>query len=82
MWEVSWLPGRHMARNSAVTAMVLAGALGSDDMKAGHRLWPHVEGWATELALTAPEALTLIVSPPSWAHADRTCELDDPEAAE
>jgi hypothetical protein len=82
MWEVSWLPGRHVDRNSAVTAMVLADALGSDDMKAGHRLWPHVEGWAAELALTAPEALTLIVSSPSWAHADRTCELDDPEAAE
>jgi hypothetical protein len=39
-WEVSWLPGRHMDRNSAITAMVLADMVASDDMKAGHRLWP------------------------------------------
>jgi hypothetical protein len=42
----------------------------------------HVEGWAAELVLTAPEALTRIVSRPGWANASRTCELDDPEAAE
>jgi hypothetical protein len=81
-WEVSWLPGRHMDRNSAITAMVLADLVASDDMKAGHRLWPHVEGWAAELALTTPEALTRIAGQPGWADTSRTCELDDPEAAE
>jgi len=81
-WEVSWLPGRHMDRNSAITAMVLADMVASDDMKAGHRLWPHVEGWAAELALVAPEALARIASQPGWANGGRTCELDDPEAAE
>jgi hypothetical protein len=81
-WEVSWLPGRHMDRNSAITAMVLADMVASGDMKTGHRVWPHVEGWAAELALTAPEALTRIASHSGWPNAGRTCALDDPEAAE
>jgi hypothetical protein len=81
-WVVSWLPSQHLDRNSAITAMVLADTVASDDMKAGHRLWPHVEGWAAELALTAPEAITQIASQPGWANADRTCEAYDPEAAE
>ena len=81
-WEVSWLPGRHMDRNTAITAMVLADRVASDDMKAGHRLWPHVEGWAAELALTAPEAITQIASQPGWANVGQTCEAYDPEAAE
>jgi hypothetical protein len=81
-WEVSWLPGRHIDRNSAITAMILADMVVSDDMHAGHRLWPHVEGWAAELALTAPEALTQVASPPGWADAGRSGAPDDPEAAE
>jgi hypothetical protein len=39
-WEVSWLPGRHMDRNSAITAMMLADVTGPGDIDAGHRLWP------------------------------------------
>ncbi len=39
-WQVSWLPGRLMDRNSAITAMVLADVAGTDDVHAGHRLWP------------------------------------------
>jgi hypothetical protein len=81
-WEVSWLPGRHMDRNSAITAIVLADLTGPRDMHAGHRHWLHVEGWAAELALTAPEALTQIANPPSWADAAQQVTLDDPEAAE
>jgi hypothetical protein len=81
-WEVSWLPGQHMDRNSAITAMLLADTVASDDMHVGHRLWPHLEGWAAELALTAREALTQIASQPSWANPGRTGALDDPEAAE
>jgi hypothetical protein len=81
-WEVSWLPGRHMDRNSAITAMVLADLTFPGDMDTGHRLWPHVEGWAAELALTAPEALTQIASPPRWGDIAQHAALDDPEAAE
>jgi hypothetical protein len=81
-WEVSWLPGRHIDRNSAITAMVLADMVASEDMSAGHRLWPHIEGWASELALTAPGALSQIAHSPSWADADRSGTLNDSEAAE
>jgi hypothetical protein len=80
-WEVSWMPGRHMDRNSAITAMVLADLSGHGDMRAGHRHWPHIESWAAELALTAPQALAKIASKPAWADADYSPGLDDPEAA-
>ena len=81
-WEVSWLPGRHMNRNSAITAMMLADLAGPGDIDAGHRLWPHVSGWAAELALTAPEALTQMAYPPTWANVGRSDAISDPEAAE
>jgi hypothetical protein len=44
MWEVSWLPGRLLTRNDAITAMVLADVTGLGDMHPQHRLWAHVEG--------------------------------------
>jgi hypothetical protein len=81
-WEVPWLPGRPMNRNSAITAMMLADVTGHGDVDAGHRLWPHVSGWAAELALTAPEALTQLANPPRWANVGRSEAIADPEAAE
>ena len=81
-WEVSWLPGRRMNRNGAITAMMLADVAGHGDIDAGHRLWPHVSGWAAELALTAPDALTQMASPPRWANVGRGDAIADPEAAE
>ena len=27
------------------------------DLREGHRLWPHIQGWAEELGLTAPDAI-------------------------
>jgi hypothetical protein len=79
-WEVSWLPGRPLDRNSAITAMALADLAASDDVHAGHRLFPNVESWAAELTLTAPQALTHIASPPSWTEAEAHAEPADPEA--
>ena len=32
-WEVSWLPGQLLDRNSAITAMVLADTVGQDDLQ-------------------------------------------------
>jgi hypothetical protein len=81
-WEVSWLPGRHLDRNTAITAMMLADVTDPGEMHTGHRLWPHVSSWAAELALAAPEALDQIAKPPSWANADRSGVMEDPEAAE
>ena len=80
-WEVSWLPGRSLDRNSAITAMVLADVTGPDGMHRGHRLWAHVEGWAVELGLTAPDVLTKTSSPPGWNKtAGKTVLPADPEA--
>ena len=52
LWEVSWLPGRTLDRNSAITAMVLADHAGERDLNERHRLWPFIESWAAELGLT------------------------------
>jgi hypothetical protein len=78
-WEVSWLPGRHLDRNGAITAMVLADLTASGDMDAGH--WPHIEAWAAELALTAPEALARAAKPPTRGEAGYSVAPEDPEGA-
>ena len=64
-WEVSWLPGQILDRNSAVTAMTLADTAAGFGLHEGHRFWPHLEGWAGELGLTAPEAIARASLPPS-----------------
>ena len=80
-WEVSRQPRRRMDRNSAITAMVLADVTGPGDMHPGHRLWIHVEGWAAELGLTAPDALAQTSSPPGQARVSRSALPADPKAA-
>ena len=83
-WVVSWLPGQHLDRNSAITAMVIADASGPGGMNRGHRLWPHIEGWAAELGLTAPTALAAIAAEPPQgaisAGKGTMAERADPEA--
>jgi hypothetical protein len=64
VWEVSWLPGQVLDRNSAITAMVLADTVAQDDLHEGHRLWPHIQGWAEELGLTGTDAIARISQPP------------------
>ena len=63
-WEVSWLPGQVLDRNAAITAITLAETVGPD-LQEGHRLWPHIQGWAGELGLTAPDAIARVSEPPS-----------------
>jgi len=63
-WEVSWLPGQLLDRNSAITAMVLADTVAQDDLHEGHRLWPHIQSWAAELGLTGTDAIAQISQPP------------------
>jgi len=63
-WEVSWLPGQTLDRNSAITAMVLADTTAEPDLHEGHRLWPHIQSWAAELGLTAPDAIAQASQPP------------------
>lgn len=64
-WEVSWLPGQTLDRNSAITAMTLADTAAETGLHEGHRLWPFVQGWAAELGLTAPDAIAKTSQPPS-----------------
>jgi hypothetical protein len=63
-WEVSWLPGRHLNRSEAVTAMTIADMTANGDIRPGHRAWPHIENWAAELGMTGPEALDRVAAPP------------------
>jgi hypothetical protein len=82
-WEVSWLPGRLLDRNSAVTAMILADVAGSGSRYPGDRSWPHIEGWAAELGLTAPDALTWIAQPAGDISIEKHGDAQaDPEAAD
>jgi hypothetical protein len=53
-WEVSWLPGRTLNRNQAITAMTIADMIGGRGVpRADNSIWMHLDGWAAELSLTA-----------------------------
>jgi hypothetical protein len=62
--DVSWLPGQIPDRNSATTAMLLAGLAGQGDLHEGHRLRPHIQGRAARLGLTGPDAIAQSSQPP------------------
>jgi hypothetical protein len=83
-WEVSWLPGQTLDRNTAITAMVLADTAADRDLREGHRLWPFVQGWAEELGLTAPEAIARTSQPPGDTNRqqDQASRQPDREAAD
>jgi hypothetical protein len=63
-WEVSWLPGQLVDRNTAITAMTLADIVGEHDIHEEHRLWPHIQSWAEELGLTGSDAIARVAQPP------------------
>ncbi len=83
-WEVSWLPGQTLDRNSAITAMILADTAAETDLHEDHRLWPHIQGWAAELGLTGPEAVAVASQPPSDINCEheQTDRQPDREAAD
>jgi hypothetical protein len=62
-WEVSWLPGRTLDRNRAITAMILADTAADEQVREGHQLWPHIQGWAAELGLTGSDAVAAASQP-------------------
>jgi hypothetical protein len=64
-WEVTWLPGRVLDRNQAVTAMTIASYVGRGVGLHDDPVWPHIEGWAAELGLTGPRAVVLASEPPA-----------------
>ncbi len=81
-WEVSWLPGQTLDANAAVTAMTLADIASKEDLHEGHRLWPHIQGWAAELGLTAPQAIAAASQPPDGIQPDREHAGPDREHAD
>jgi hypothetical protein len=83
-WEVSWLPGQTLDRNTAITAMTLADIAAEKGVHEGHRLWPHIQSWAEELGLTGSDAIARASQPPvSPRHQGRrTAERTDPEAGQ
>jgi hypothetical protein len=64
-WEVSWLPGQTLDRNTAITAMTLAETAAEEDLHKNHRLWPFIQSWAAELGLTGHEATAQAAQPPA-----------------
>ena len=44
LWEVSWLPGKALDRNSAMNAMIVADL--ASDLNERHHLWPFIQSWA------------------------------------
>src|SRR5690348_17290769 len=66
-WEVTWLPGQILDRDTAITAMILADIAATGDIHPEHRLWPAVQSWSAEVGLTAPDAITRASQPPPEA---------------
>ena len=83
-WEVSWLPGQTLDRNTAITAMILPDTAAEPDLHEGHRLWPHIQGWAEEVGLTASEAIARVSDPPgdTSRQQERIGRQPDREAAD
>ena len=75
-WEVTWLPGRHLSRDEAVTAMVLADVTARQYVTERHWVWHHVEGWAAELGLTTPDAVSRTSARPKRAPAEKSADHD------
>jgi hypothetical protein len=71
-WAVSWLPGRTLTRNQAITALTIAEASAAGP---GDRIWPHIEGWAAELGLSSREAAARAAESPQV-----TAPRPEPEA--
>ena len=81
-WEVSWLPGQILDRNTAITGMTLADAAAEHDLDERRQLWPSIQSWAAEFGLTAPEAIARASQSPESAtpRKDASAERADPEA--
>ena len=82
-WEVSWLPGQTLDRNTAITAMILASHAAEADLHEGHRLWPFIQSWAQEVGLTAPDAIAQASQPPdATRQPEQASRHPDHEAAD
>ena len=81
-WEVSWLPGRRLTRNQAITAMVLAETTGTADTSELDPMRPFIQGWAGGLGLTAGQAVTRTAVRQAWTVTASPCPGGLAEAGE
>src|SRR5260370_31943614 len=79
-WEVSWPPGQLLDRNAAITAMTLADTAAERDLHEGHRLWPHIQGWAAELGLTGHDAVARASQPPGDIRSQQKQDGERPDS--
>ena len=56
-WEVTWLPGRALTRNQAITAMTIADIVATCDMMSDSPMWPFIDSWAEELDMSSLQAV-------------------------
>ena len=56
-WEVTWLPGRALTRNEAITAMTIADIVATCDMMSDSPMWPFIDSWAEELDMSSLQAV-------------------------
>ena len=83
LWEVSWLPGQALDRNSAMNAMIVADLASDADLNERHHLWPFIQSWAAELGLTGSDAISRASQPSTLCQRhDRESERPDPEAGQ
>ena len=72
LWTVTWLPGRSLTRNQAVTAMTIAEVVAACDLTdSSDPIWGHIDGWAAELFISGPQAVTEASLPPEDHQAPR-----------
>ena len=60
-WVVSWLPGRTLSGQQAVTAMTIATTVATHDVPTG-AAWEMLDDLALELGLTAREAVFMVAA--------------------
>lgn len=60
-WQVTSLPGRHLTRDQAITAMTIAEMTIAEMTMAESTdaVLPHVAGWAAELGLSDVDAIAM-----------------------
>lgn len=67
LWSVTWLPGRALTRDQAISAMTIAESVDAAlDPYSTERVWPHITGWAAELGLCDIDAVAMASLPPEF----------------
>ena len=79
---MSWLPGWHLDRATALMTMVFADTAGIRDICELHGNCDHRWDWAGLLGRIVPDALARIAGPPYRAGQDKSALPADAEAAE